>query len=204
MPKFYDVLGEASLENLAADPSNLPEGRIWENTTSFIPKIVLNASIKQLVTNDASQTLTNKTMSGASNTFSNISLTSAITGVLPIANGGTNNGSLAVTAGGALYADGSKVMNTGAGTAGQFLKSAGAGAPVWASLQFAQEVPSGSINDSNVTFTLAQTPLVNAAVLVFLDGSLQKQTVDYTLSGSTITFAIAPATGQSIAAFYQY
>ncbi len=38
----------------------------------------------------ATQTLTNKTMSGASNTFSNISLTSAVSGILPVANGGTN------------------------------------------------------------------------------------------------------------------
>jgi hypothetical protein len=34
-------------------------------------------------------TLTNKTMSGASNTFSNIPLASAVTGTLPIGNGGT-------------------------------------------------------------------------------------------------------------------
>ncbi len=35
------------------------------------------------------QTLTNKTMSGSSNTFTNISLTTAVTGTLPVANGGT-------------------------------------------------------------------------------------------------------------------
>lgn len=36
-----------------------------------------------------SQTLTNKTISGASNTITNVSLTSGVTGTLPIANGGT-------------------------------------------------------------------------------------------------------------------
>lgn len=36
------------------------------------------------------QTLTNKTISGASNTITNVSLTAGVTGVLPIANGGTN------------------------------------------------------------------------------------------------------------------
>ncbi len=41
------------------------------------------------VTEDGAQTLTGKTMSGASNTFSNISLSSSITGTLPVANGGT-------------------------------------------------------------------------------------------------------------------
>lgn len=37
------------------------------------------------------QTLTNKTISGASNTITNVSLTSGVTGILPVANGGTNN-----------------------------------------------------------------------------------------------------------------
>lgn len=57
-------------------------------------------------------------------------LTTGVTGTLPIANGGTNNGSLAVTAGGALYTDGSKVVNTGAGSSGQVLKTVG-GIPTW-------------------------------------------------------------------------
>lgn len=56
---------------------------------------------------------------------------SNITGLLAIANGGTNNASLAVTAGGALYTDGSKVVNAGAGTSGQFFTSNGAAAPTW-------------------------------------------------------------------------
>ncbi len=37
----------------------------------------------------ATQTLTNKTINGASNTITNVSLTAGITGTLPIANGGT-------------------------------------------------------------------------------------------------------------------
>lgn len=39
--------------------------------------------------NSASATLTNKTISGASNTITNVSLSSGVTGTLPIANGGT-------------------------------------------------------------------------------------------------------------------
>lgn len=77
------------------------------------------------------QTFTNKSISGATNTLTNISLTTAVTGVLPIANGGTSNGSLAVTAGGVLYTDGTKVVNVGTGTTGQVLTSNGAGAPTW-------------------------------------------------------------------------
>lgn len=36
------------------------------------------------------QTLTNKTISGSNNTITNVSLTSSVTGTLPLANGGTN------------------------------------------------------------------------------------------------------------------
>lgn len=42
-----------------------------------------------LTTDAGTSTLTNKTISGASNTITNISLTSSVTGTLPIANGGT-------------------------------------------------------------------------------------------------------------------
>ena len=42
--------------------------------------------------NSATATLTNKTISGSSNTLTNIPLTSAVTGILPAANGGTGNG----------------------------------------------------------------------------------------------------------------
>jgi molybdopterin biosynthesis enzyme MoaB len=41
------------------------------------------------VSTDASQTLTNKTINASSNTITNVSLTTAVTGTLPIANGGT-------------------------------------------------------------------------------------------------------------------
>lgn len=42
----------------------------------------------------ATGTLTNKTISGSSNTISNISLTSSVTGTLPVANGGTGAATL--------------------------------------------------------------------------------------------------------------
>lgn len=60
-----------------------------------------------------------------------ISLTTQVSGVLPIANGGTNNGTLPVTAGGSIYTDGTALQNTGAGTSGQVLTSNGASAPTW-------------------------------------------------------------------------
>jgi len=73
-------------------------------------------------------------------------LTSGVTGTLPIANGGTNNGSLAVTAGGTLYTDGTKIVNVGAGTSGQVLTSNGASPPTW------QTGGGGSAPASNGTY----------------------------------------------------
>lgn len=71
-------------------------------------------------------------LDGAKNIISSqIDLTLGVTGVLPIANGGTNNGSLAVTAGGVVYTDGTKLQNVGAGTTGFVLQSNGASAPTW-------------------------------------------------------------------------
>jgi hypothetical protein len=67
------------------------------------------------------------------------------------------------------------------------------------------EVPSGSINDVNVMFTLAHTPVAGTLAL-YLNGSrLQSGSGnDYTLSGVTITLASAPLTGSNILADYEY
>ena len=63
-----------------------------------------------------------------------VGLTSAdVSGVLPIANGGTNNGTLAVTNGGIIYTDGIRLQTSAAGTVGQVLTSNGTGTPLWTS-----------------------------------------------------------------------
>lgn len=64
------------------------------------------------------------------------------------------------------------------------------------------ETPSGSINDVNTVFTLANTP-VTGSVKVFLNGLRMKPTVDYNISGTTITFVTAPATSDTLIADYR-
>jgi len=62
--------------------------------------------------NSATATLTNKSISGINNTLTNISLTSSVIGILPIANGGTNNTSFTALSGNIapiIYFDGSKL-----------------------------------------------------------------------------------------------
>jgi hypothetical protein len=58
---------------------------------------------------------------------------SNVTGIVAIANGGTNSTATA-TAGGAGYGTGTAHAYTAAGTAGQVLTSAGASAPVWSGI----------------------------------------------------------------------
>lgn len=78
------------------------KGVIFEGTTSDIYETTLVATdptadrtvslpnaTTTLVGTDTTDTLTNKTINGSSNTISNVSLTSGVTGTLPIANGGT-------------------------------------------------------------------------------------------------------------------
>ncbi len=76
-----------------------------------------------------------------------------------------------------------------------------------ASLNFAfNETPSGSIDGSNVTFTLANTP-INSSLQLFLNGQKLKAGAgnDYTISGDTITLASAPVSGEVLeAGVYTY
>lgn len=78
-------LERAQLENLGADPSNLPEGRIWTRTDTDRARVVLNGSAQTLVTEAQNQTLTNKTIDGDDNTIQDVPLT-AIKTVLADAN----------------------------------------------------------------------------------------------------------------------
>jgi hypothetical protein len=68
------------------------------------------------------------------------------------------------------------------------------------------ETPSGTINGVNATFTLAFSPAPPSALLLYLNGLYMTSGVDYTLSGSTITFLTAsiPQIGDVLTASYRY
>ncbi len=67
-----------------------------------------------------------------------------------------------------------------------------------------RETPTGAINGTNQAFSLASTP-VTGSEMVFLNGLLQEPGSgnDYQISGATITFEFAPATGDRIRVTYR-
>ena len=68
------------------------------------------------------------------------------------------------------------------------------------------EVPGGSINGNNLTFTLAAAPNPVVSLRLYKNGMLLQQHGDYTISGSTITFVSAstPQTGDAVVAYYRH
>jgi len=67
-----------------------------------------------------------------------------------------------------------------------------------------RETPTGTIDGSNTAFTLASAPSPTNTEAVFLNGILQEPGAgnDYTISGATITFAVAPPTGSRVKVNY--
>ena len=67
------------------------------------------------------------------------------------------------------------------------------------------EIPTGAVNGSNTTFTLANAPIPSTSVAIFRNGLLLQPNTDYTLAGTTITFnaGAAPQTGDLLLASYR-
>ena len=60
--KVYCQLEEVCFEQLSEDPTNLPEGRVWENTTGKKIKVVLNGTVKTLSTSESEVSNTNQVL----------------------------------------------------------------------------------------------------------------------------------------------
>jgi hypothetical protein len=86
------------------------------------------------------------------------------------------------------------------GTSGACGSSSGSGSTGFVDT----EVPGGTLNGVNTIFTLANTPNPGASVALYRNGLLLKQSVDYTLSGSSVTLqAGAPQSGDTLLASYR-
>ncbi|MBS1877392.1 MAG: hypothetical protein JSU00_29540 [Acidobacteria bacterium] len=68
------------------------------------------------------------------------------------------------------------------------------------------ESPAGVIDGSNASFTLGASPSPALSLELYRNGLLLKQSVDYSLSGGTITFfsGAIPRAGDLVTAFYRY
>ena len=84
----------------------------------------------------------------------------------------------------------------------QVIKVASAAPP---SIRFADsEVPSGMVDGLNLAFSLAHEPLPTSSVVLARNGLVLREGVDYTLSGSALTFIDTPQPGDVLQAWYRY
>lgn len=88
---------------------------------------------------------------------------------IPINKGGTNNASLAVTAGGVVYTDGSALQNVGLGTSGYYLQSNGASAPAWTLVSGGPTITAGAYGNYA---TQSSTQSATTSMIKLLEGRI--------------------------------
>jgi hypothetical protein len=131
-------------EDLVLDINSVSVNLIYDGST-WLVYAQIGGNGGTAVTLDGVQTLTNKTISGSSNTLTNISLATAVTGTLPVANGGT--GATTLTANNVLLGNGTSALQVVApGTTGNVLTSDGttwtSGAPPSSAVNYPQNIQS--------------------------------------------------------------
>ena len=116
-----------------------------------------------------------------------IGLTTHVSGILPIANGGTN-GTATPTLGGVAYGTGTALGYSATGSSGQFLTSAGGAAPTWTSATALAGAVGyyGAFHD-----TTTQTATSTTVAYVMAIGSVDLQNGVSIVSGTQITVANA-------------
>ena len=68
------------------------------------------------------------------------------------------------------------------------------------------QIPQGTINGTNTVFTLTSAPSPLLSLKLYKNGDLLQQNTDYTVNGTSITFAsasVTPQSGDSLVAFYR-
>jgi hypothetical protein len=136
------------------------------------------------------------------NTSGQISLTAAVTGTLPIANGGTNS-TATPTNGGVAYGTGTANAYTAAGTSGYVLTSTGAAAPTWAAASSGAAFPTGTRlafqqTSAPTGWTKDTTAAINDSMLRLVTGTASSggTTAFSTWSAVTATGATTLSTAQ--------
>jgi hypothetical protein len=79
------------------------------NFSAGVKDVFVTYPAEKAVTLDGTETLTNKTINASNNTVTNVSLTTGVTGTLPVANGGT--GATSLTSGYVLKGNGTSPVS---------------------------------------------------------------------------------------------
>ena len=132
----YSTSGTGTVVALSANPAltgtpTAPTATVGTNTTQIATTAFVTAtSFVSALPGQAGNAGKFVTTDGTNASWSYVPLTTGVSGVLPVANGGTN-GTAAPTAGAVPYGTGTAYAFTAAGTAGQVLLSNGASAPAF-------------------------------------------------------------------------
>lgn len=82
--KFTTIFKGLVLRGVSSDPADNISGSMWLNSVTNKLKTYVSGAIRELVTNDQSQTLTNKTIDADDNTISDLEVDNLKTGVLNV------------------------------------------------------------------------------------------------------------------------
>jgi hypothetical protein len=150
---------------------------LYANTTTTLAKLADVATGNALISGGV----------GVAPSWGKIGLTTHVSGVLPIANGGTN-GTATPTTNGVSYGTGTAYAFTAAGTTGQVLTATTGGAPTWAA-----PATSGTVTSVGLSlpaqFTVTNSPVTGSGTLT---GSWNTQTANFVLAGPTAGAAAVP------------
>lgn len=166
------ILGLALLPALAfGQSSNRTTPTQFLKNGSTVITVPTGVSNDTMVLRNTSETLTNKLMDGGSNTFTNVPLTTAGTGQLPVANGGTGAATLA--AHGLLVGEGTSAIGSLTGAQYQPMVFNGSGDPSAQALNLAQSAAvTGTLGVANGGTNNPSLAVTNGGV-VSTDGSKQ-------------------------------
>jgi hypothetical protein len=164
----------------AVNPNALTIGTGLSGTSYDGGSAVTVAIDSTVATLTGTQTLTNKTINASNNTLTNVSLTTAVTGTLPVGNGGTGRSTL--TANNLLAGNGTGTVNLIApSTSGNILRSNGTAFTSVAPIASQAEAETGTNNTQYMTpLRVAQT------------ARIQRGTSVASTSGTAIDFTSIP------------
>lgn len=96
-------------------------------------------------------------------------------------------------------------INASLGSLTTQLNSLGLGSSTTNAVFVDAETPTGTVNGTNATFTLANPPSPSGSLKLYRNGLIQANSIDYTLSGSTIAFSTGsiPQNGDILEAYYR-